>query len=367
MRRPFSRNPVEERPCIRWKGAERACYAFAVTPTVSVVIPSFNSASFIASTLSSVLSQTWPFLEVIVIDDGSTDTTADVIRPFLERIVYVRQGNQGLAAARNAGLSRATGELVAWLDADDLWNPEKIALQVAVLREHPECAVVGSDFSAFDDSGWIDHSHAARYFGVIERTPGGLAGFFPQRRELETAHHPHVGTSGSVVLHWGELRRRLLWGNVLLPSTMLFRRDAALRVGGLDASFRRDADWEYAIRLATQGSVAFIDRPLIRYRYSPGQMSSDEHLADIALSRVLVLEEAARNDASLLSDPAFRERLGYSHLALAHALADARRRDSARHLIRSIAHGYADLRTVRALAKLLLPRSIAGALRGREG
>jgi glycosyltransferase involved in cell wall biosynthesis len=337
-------------------------------PLVSVVVPSYNSARVVGQTLDSAFAQTYPRLEIIVVDDGSTDDTEEAVRPYRDRVVYVRQENRGLAAARNAGMARATGELVAWLDSDDLWNPEKVAVQVDVLQRHPECVLVGSDFSAFDDAGYFDRSHARDYYAAIGRTPGGLAGLFPHREELETAGRPHLGSGlpDRLVVYSGEIRRRLAWGNVLHPPTVMFRRDAAARSGTLDASFRRDADWEYLLRLSAQGAVAFVDHPLMRYRYSPAQMSSDRHLAEIALSRLLVLDSLAARDPSLLADPAFRRRLGYSHLAAAGALADGRRLEGARHLVRSLAYGHASAVTVRTAAKLLLPCRIAGALRKRR-
>lgn len=334
---------------------------------VSVVIPSYNGARLIGQTLASALAQTHPRLEVIVVDDGSTDDTEGAVRPYRDRIVYVRQENRGLAGARNAGMARATGELVAWLDADDLWIPEKVALQVAVLRRHPECVMVASDFSAFDDTGYFDRSHLREYFAAVGRTPGDLAGMFPHQEELETRDDPRLGPGlpERVVLYWGEVHRRLIFGNILLPSTVLFRREAASRAGALDAAFRRDADWEYLLRVSAQGGVAFVDHPLLRYRLSPGQMSSDKHLADIALSRLLVLERLTARDPSLLGDPEFRRRLGYSHLVAANSLADVRRLEGARHLLRSLAYGHADVRSVRTAAKLLLPRRIAGVFRKR--
>ena len=333
---------------------------------VSVVIPSFNCARVIGATLESVLAQTHPRLEIIVIDDGSTDGTEQAVGPYRDRIVYVRQDNQGLAAARNAGLSRARGDLVAWLDADDLWSPEKVALQLDILRQHPDCVLIASDFSAFDEGGFFDRSHVRAYYTAIDRTPGGLAGLFSHRGEFATGV-PHLGSGlpARGVVYWGEIHRQLAWGNILHPSTVMFRRDAASRAGRLDASFRRDTDWEYLLRLSAQGGVAFVDLPLAQYRYSPNQMSSDKHLADIASSRLLVLDSLVSRDPSLLADATFRRRLGYSHLAAANALADVRRLEGARHLVRSLAYGFADTVTVRTVAKLLLPRWIAGALRKR--
>src|SRR5206468_10221607 len=110
---------------------------------------------------------------------------ADAVAPYRDRIIYLPQRNQGLAAARNTGLARATGEYVAWLDSDDLWNPEKVAVQMAVLRRHPELVLCASDFSAFDDQGYFEESHVRSYYSVIDRTPGGLGGIFPVQHELD--------------------------------------------------------------------------------------------------------------------------------------------------------------------------------------
>ncbi len=337
-------------------------------PLVSVVVPAFNSARVIGETLDSALGQTYPRLEIIVVDDGSTDGTEAAVRPYRDHVVYVRQENRGLAAARNTGMARASGALVAWLDSDDLWDPPKIALQVAVLARHPECVLVASDFSAFDETGYFDRSHVRAYFAAIGRTPGDLAGLFPHREELDTRGHAHFGAGlpERIAVYLGEMYRRLIWGNVLLPSTVLFRRDATPRAGTLDAAFRKDADWEYLLRVSREGAVAFVDHPLIRYRYSPGQMSSDAHLADIALSRLVTLGSLTARDPTLLADAAFRRRLGYSHLAAANALADVRRIEGARHLARSVAYGYADAVTLRTAVKLLLPRGVARALRRRR-
>src|SRR5580765_1335126 len=108
-------------------------------PHVSVVVPVFNSASYIAGALRSVFAQTFADIEVIVVDDGSEDRDAliEALAEFEGRIQYVRQENGGPAKARNTGVSRATAELVAFLDADDEWLPEKLARQVQYFHDHP--------------------------------------------------------------------------------------------------------------------------------------------------------------------------------------------------------------------------------------
>jgi glycosyltransferase involved in cell wall biosynthesis len=341
----------------------------SLDPLVSVVIPSYNRAHVIGQTLDSVLAQTYRNLEVIVVDDGSRDATEMAVEPYRDRITYVRQENGGLAAARNAGLERARGEYVAWLDSDDLWNPEKIALQVAVLRRHPDLVLCASDFSAFDEEGFFEESHVRAYYSVLSRTPGGLAGFFPRKSELDTRAVP--GLSGAlpptVHLYLGEVFEELVGGNCLHPPTVVYRRDAGERAGLLDSSFQRDSDYEYFLRLSQLGPIAYIDLPLMRYRYSPDQMSSDRYLAEIAHARVLVLESLHRREPRLLESEQFRRRLGSSHLAAAHTLAERARLPAVEHLLTSLQWRYVDGDTVKTLVKLCLPRWALQLYRKRPG
>lgn len=123
-------------------------------PKVSVIIPTYNRAGYIVETLRSVFAQTFTDYEVIVVDDGSTDDTADVLKPFLDRITYIRKENGGQGSARNAGIRLAKGEYIAFLDSDDLWLPEKLDVQVKYLDEHPEMVLVFTDAVIFfEDAG----------------------------------------------------------------------------------------------------------------------------------------------------------------------------------------------------------------------
>lgn len=124
-------------------------------PRVSVIIPVFNGEKYIGEALRSVYSQDYANLEVVVVNDGSTDGSLQEIMPFREHsnFIYLEHPNRGLAATRNKGLTRATGEFVAFLDADDVWLPQKIRLQVEYLTSHPKVALVHSDYSAIDAKG----------------------------------------------------------------------------------------------------------------------------------------------------------------------------------------------------------------------
>jgi glycosyltransferase involved in cell wall biosynthesis len=130
----------------------------------SVIIPTYNCGRFLPEAIESVLAQTLPPHEVIVVDDGSTDDTPAVAARFAGRIVYHRQVNRGVSAARNAGMDRATGDWLAFLDADDLWMPTKLAAVAPVCRSRPQPAIVFTDYQPFGEQGSIDN----RTFGRKE-------------------------------------------------------------------------------------------------------------------------------------------------------------------------------------------------------
>lgn len=184
---------------------------------VSVVIPSFNCGPFIREAVESVLNQTLPPLEVIIIDDGSTDDTAVRLHAYQDRIRYVRQERQGVSTARNHGLRLARGELIAFLDADDLFLPNKLEGQVALLRQHPR--------AGFIHSGWLLVDAEGRR--IREVTPWVCA----PKLDLKT---------------W------LMWKPAFLGA-ILFRRTMLERVGGFDLSLRHAEDVDLLLRLASLG------------------------------------------------------------------------------------------------------------------
>ncbi len=200
---------------------------------ISVVIPSYNGARYLPETLESVLGQTHLPDEIIVVDDGSTDNTAEVVLPYLGRIRYIRQANGGVSAARNAGLSLATGNWVAFLDSDDVWHPDKLARQEEVVRREPGLVCVHTGFYRFGDAS-----------GEHEPPEDVLAGRYD---------------------HFSLLRRF-----VILPSTVLVRN-------GLPVRFRSWArvneDCLYFLDLLPHGGFGYVSEPLVGYRKHAAAMT----------------------------------------------------------------------------------------------
>lgn len=210
------------------------------TQFVSVVIPAYNSASFLASSIESALAQTHRALEVVVINDGSTDETATVLASFGSRIRVVSQANRGLPAARNAGIAVSVGEWVAFLDADDWWLPEKLEKQLAMATD-PAVGLIYSN-----------------------RYNAGARGDLP---EVQSSHQS---------LYSGDIFVDLLrLGNHLTASSVMVRRSIVNELGGFAEHLGSAEDWDLWIRVAARWRVAVSDEPLVSYRFHAGMMSGN--------------------------------------------------------------------------------------------
>jgi glycosyltransferase involved in cell wall biosynthesis len=221
-------------------------------PTVSVVIPTYNSAPYLREAVDSVLAQTFRDLEVIVVDDGSTDGTANVIESYGSSIGYVQQPNSGVSVARNKGVAESAGRYVAFLDADDAWLPKKLATQLEALR----------------GARGYGLSYTALLVTDADLNPVGV------RRA--NVHGPALE---SLLLHGSSMGGG--------SSTVLCERELFLEAGGFDSDLSQCADWDMWIRLAGKTDFLYIDEPLVRYRQHGQSMSNDPRLLEDDSMRVL--------------------------------------------------------------------------------
>jgi len=246
-------------------------------PLVSVIVPTYNCATCIGEAIKSVLSQTYGTFEIIVVDDGSTDDTKAVLAPFASRIKYLYQQNQGQAAARNAGIRQTRGEFLAFLDADDIWFPAKLALQVQGFRNHPEAGLAFTDFLDFDESSVTGSSR-------FDTWPGVRAWFDRHR----------VGDSE---IACGPMYEELLQGNWIHTSSTLVRRNVMNAVGLFDEALHGPEDYDQWLRIAKNYHVLCVDRVLTGYRYRPQSHSGAEESrgAYFHQGSLRVLEKHLRN------------------------------------------------------------------------
>lgn len=333
---------------------------------ISVVIPAYNARHTLPATLESLFAQTWPHLEIIVVDDGSTDGTAQMLAHYGARVRLLSQPNGGLARARATGVAAARGQWIALLDADDLCRPERLALQARVLEALPEVVMCAGDFDAFDDrDGRVSAGHAARYYARIGRARQGIRSLLRRRDPLETAWGEQFH-----VCH-GPAYEELAHGNFMHPPTLMFRRELlrADQAGSFEDEARSMCDWDWIARAAAVGEVAFIERELLDYRLSPTQMSSPRHRVRATLDTLLVAERICQRDPELyLSElPRFMHDLGFHCADAADALVETDRRRAFQLVMRSITRfSRLDAMTLRVLAKVLTPSWALTALRHRR-
>jgi glycosyltransferase involved in cell wall biosynthesis len=270
-------------------------------PEVSVVIPTYNSARYAAEAVESVLAQTFEDLEVIVVDDGSTDDTAEVIGSMASPVRYLHQPNSGVSVARNHGIEESTGRYVALLDADDTWLPEKLSKQIEALRGAPGYRLC----------------YTALMITDADLSPIGVreAGF--------------AGTA---------LETLLLQGNIVGggSSTVLCERDLFGEIGGFDPDLSQCADWDMWIRLASLTDFLYLSEPLVRYRQHGESMSNDPQLLE--KDSVRVLEKGFQTPGIEPQVAARRQHaLARNDMVLAGTYFQARRyRDFARCAVRSV-------------------------------
>jgi len=224
---------------------------------ISVIVPAYNAAPFLGECLRSVLGQTRPPDEVIVVDDGSADATPEIAESFEQHIRYFRKPNGGTSSARNFGLIHATGELIAFQDDDDVWMPEKLALQIELLAQHPEYGMVYSDLSEVDEN-----------LRVLQ--PSHFAAWRIRPRE-------------------GWIFKFRMSADFIFPSTVLIRRQVFERVGNFNECIRFQEDMDFFNRVTYYFPVGVIPKATVLHRRHGSNMSNNYNEGSLRY-RIRVLE-----------------------------------------------------------------------------
>jgi len=334
---------------------------------ISVVIPTFNRERHLSQCLESVCNQTYRQLEILVVDDGSTDGTRALVADWQARdprVRYLFQKNAGVAAARNTALRAAQGTCIAFLDSDDAWLPWKLELQMHALQTVPEAGMVWTDMSAINEAGVLLHERYLRQMYKAYRTLSGP--LFEQsvpfaRPESAPAHAPDAVACGNI-------ERPMFNGNLVHTSTVLIRRERLDQAGLFEEQMRRGGeDYAFHFRVCREGTVAFLDVPTTLYRVgSEDQITHRRNQVPFATAFLATLQaELARKDKPVpLSGRELRRILGHAHAWLGGELADAGELQPARpHLLQAIRYAPASRSAWKNLIRTFLPATTYQTLR----
>ena len=240
--------------------------------TVSVVIPTHDRGRVVVEAIESALAQTHPPLEVIVVDDGSTDDTAERVGRLRDaRVKYLRRSHAGVSAARNAGIAAATGDLVAFLDSDDLWKPDKVEAEIAALARYPSAGGVFSDLEKVDGATFVpSFMRRTRVFSRLLAERAYRDGLLLSARALSLC---------------------LLQEVPIKTPALTVRRSALERVGGFNEAWTSSEDWEFLLRFARRESLVYVDRPLAVIRISADSLHRrDQERGELMMLRLLASE-----------------------------------------------------------------------------
>ena len=334
---------------------------------VSVILPTYNRAYSIGQAIESVLAQTYRPLEIIVVDDGSSDNTAEVVGQFGSDVRYLRQANAGVAAARNHGFAIARGEFIALIDSDDCWYPYKLEMQVAFLRAFPEAGMVWTDMAAVRDNGEKVYDEYLRIFYKAYdrvRTEDFM-------RNVGRIGDLGVGVPDTVAARpmWvGDIFSQLIGGTLVHTPTTLLRRERCRGTGGYDEDLRPNGeDFDFHLRTAVQGPVGFLDVPTIDYRIgNEDQLTAPSQGLTMARAYLLTINrwKEKHQDRITLTPAEFAGIVTYANRWVGQeALALGHHAEARRHLSYALRTDGIKSRTALMYLLALTPRSVFQTLR----
>jgi GT2 family glycosyltransferase len=327
---------------------------------VSVIVPTFNRADCIGETLDCLLAQTHRNWELVLVDDGSTDETRQIVEArFIDddRLRYIYQENAGVSHARNTGLAAAQGDFIAFLDSDDCWKPWKLTAQLACMDRFPHVGMVWTDMEAIDDAGVLQEPRhlrtmysAYRYHQMDTLFSGSVA---PET--IDGMPSTDALRMPDVRFYYGDIFQPMILGSLVHTSTVMLRRDRARAVGGFDESLKYSGeDYDFHLRTCRVGPVGLLDVPAIQYRKGRADHLT-RHTIFSAINFLATVEKAISADTegrlrkqdlhlvrteanAWVAEEYFK--LGNGKAGRRHAMASLRRKLSQRRLIALILLSY---------------------------
>jgi len=333
---------------------------------ISVVIPTFNRAISVTRAIESALAQKLPpghALEVVIVDDGSTDGTREAIAARFGKLENVRtftQSNEGVSSARNHAIRESRGDLIAFLDSDDVWLPHKLALQLECLDRFPKAGMVWTDMAAVDATGRVLHSRYLRKMYHAYR-------WFKEPRVLFSESALVERDGRSIPIYSDDVYSQMVLGNLVHTSTVVLKKDRLPELPAAGTWFREDyrrggEDYEFHLRLCRGGPVAFVDEVTTRYEIGlPDALTQPGNQIELAERFLATLIRTMQEDRARirLPDALLIECLADAEGWLGRELLMAGRPQDARlHLRSSLAQSPLQWGLYKFVAASLLPDSV---------
>lgn len=288
-------------------------------PTVSVVISAYNYGRYLAMAVESVLAQSYRDFELVIVDDGSTDDTPDVVRRYLDQpqVRYFRKPNGGQASAKNRGIQESVGAFVAFLDADDVWHTDKLARQLPLFLGRPEVGVVFSGVHCVDREG----------------KPAG---------------------EWTMPAYRGAVTQELFIDNFVPFSSAVVRRECFERLGVFDESLPMAIDYDLWLRFSVEYEMDYVPDPLLFYRMGHGQMSGNVELRFQCASRVA--RAFMKRHPGVIDRETYRRDRAYSLRSRGDYYGQRSVLRGLAYYARAIAFGPFEVRTYKRIARLVADR-----------
>jgi glycosyltransferase involved in cell wall biosynthesis len=298
------------------------------SPLISVIIPTFNRAYSLPRAINSALNQTHGNVEVIVVDDGSTDETEELTKSTYAtepRVRMVRQANAGVSAARNHGLALAKGEFISFLDSDDEWYLWKLSVELACLNFVPDAGMIWTDMDAIGPDGTVvKHKYLKTMYGAYQRL--GERSLFDRSWDIGEVIPDGPADIRGARLFAGDIFSEMILGNLVHTSTVLLRRDRLQLVRDFNVNLKVSGeDYDFHLRTCREGPVAFLDASSIRYQIGMGDaLTRPELMIHLALNNLQTILSVLKTDKDRIRLPekTINERIASSYFWIGQAYLD---------------------------------------------
>lgn len=225
---------------------------------VSVIIPAYNCSKFILFAIDSVLEQTYKNFELIVVDDGSTDNTANIVSKYKDKLEYILQDNGGVSKARNTGIINSNGSYIAFLDADDVWEKNKLEIQMKLFEQFGNVDLIFCSFLHTKYGKIVPGRTFQETYNIFREYKINIENIFDYNSTFNCCDNKNY-------FYWGNIYKYLFLGNFILPSSILLKRNSLSKTGLFDERYRVAEETEFFLRFSKLNTIGFIDCPLLRY------------------------------------------------------------------------------------------------------